>query len=433
MATMIKTSIQLQDLRRSIYIKAKTDKSHRFWGLYVHICKKETLEEAYALVRANNGSSGVDGVTFAEIEKEGLSEFLDKLRVELQEGIYYPQRNRIKEIPKANGKMRRLGIPTIRDRVVQGALKLILEPVFEADFQDGSYGYRPKRTAHQAVERVAQAIVTCKTRVIDLDLKTYFDTVKHSILLNKVAQRIRDDKVMRLLKLILKASGSQGVPQGGVISPLLSNIYLTEVDCLLEKAKAVTREGQYSHIEYSRFADDQVILVDGHPRWDWLWMGVIKRLREVLSGLQLEINEEKTKFLDLTNGDCFSFLGFEFRRTKSIRGKWRANYQPLTSARNKVIDKVRSVFEHYRSQPLERVAYLINPILRGWVQYFRVGNSGKTFGYVKDWFTKKIRRHIMHSKKRSGFGWKRWSNKELYGRYNIYSDFHLVSRKAIPA
>lgn len=190
MTTMIKTSIQLQDLRRSIYSKAKAEKSHRFWGLYVHICKKETLAEAYALARINNGSPGIDGVSFADVDKNGLSDFLDELRLEMQEGRYLPLRNQTKEIPKANGKMRRLGIPTICDRVVPGALKLILEPVFEADFQDGSYGYRPKRTAHQAVERVAEAIVKDKTRVIDLDLKTYFDTVKQSILLSKVAERI---------------------------------------------------------------------------------------------------------------------------------------------------------------------------------------------------------------------------------------------------
>lgn len=232
----------------------------------MHICKKETLAEAYSLARNNNGSPGIDGVSFVDIEKSGLSDFLDELRSELQDGSYLPLRNRIKEIPKTNGKMRRLGIPTIRDRVVQGVLKLILEPVFEADFQDGSYGYRPKRTAHQAVEQVAEAIFKGKTRVIDLDLKTYFDTVKHSILLSKVAERIQDDKVMHFLKLPLKASGSQGVPQGGVISPLLSNLYLNEVDCLLEKAKEVTREGKYTHLDYARFADDQVVLVDGHPK-----------------------------------------------------------------------------------------------------------------------------------------------------------------------
>ena len=147
-----------------------------------------------------------------------------------------------------------LGIPTIRDRVVQGALKLILEPIFEADFQDGSYGYRPRRTAHQAVERIAAAVVQRKTRVIDVDLRAYFDTVQHNVLLEKVAERVNDNQVMRLLKQILKVGGKRGVPQGGVISPLLSNIYLNEIDKMLERAKDVTRNGRYTYLEYARFA-----------------------------------------------------------------------------------------------------------------------------------------------------------------------------------
>ena len=238
---MIKTSISLQELRRKIYVKAKAEKSHRFWGLYVHVCKESTLEEAYQMAKRNNGAPGIDGITFEDIEQKGVEHLIREIRQELIEGTYRPTRNRIKEIPKANGKTRKLGIPTIKDRVVQGAVKMIIEPIFEADFQEGSYGYRPKRTAHQAVERVADAIVKGKTRVIDLDLRAYFDTVKHHILLNQISQRIADDKIMRLLNQMLKAGGKEGVPQGGVISPVLSNIYLNEVDKMLEKAKETTR------------------------------------------------------------------------------------------------------------------------------------------------------------------------------------------------
>lgn len=226
------------------------------------------------MVKKNNGSPRIDRMTFDEIKETGVENFVREIQQELINGTYKPTRNRIKEIPKANGKTRKLGIPTIRDRVVQAAVKLVIEPVFEADFQEGSYGYRPKKTAHQAIERVAEAVVKDKTRVIDLDLRAYFDTVKHHILLNKVAKRIADDKIMRLLKLMLKAGGKEGVPQGGVISPLLSNIYLHEVDKMLEKAKETTREGKYIHLEYARFADDCVIMVDGHQKWDWLWNGV---------------------------------------------------------------------------------------------------------------------------------------------------------------
>jgi len=392
---MIKTSITMQELRRRIYIKAKAEKAHRFWGLYVHVCKLSTLHEAYTIVKANNGAPGIDAMTFENVEESGVVKFIKDIQKDLLNGSYRPQRNRVKEIPKANGKTRKLGIPTIRDRVVQAAVKLILEPVFEADFQDGSYGYRPRRTAHQAIERVAEAVVKEKTRVIDLDLKSYFDTVKHHTLLNKIAERIRDDKMLWLIKQMLKAGGKEGVPQGSVLSPLLSNIYLNEVDKMLEKAKEVTREGKYTHIEYARFADDVVILVDCHRRYDWLWTGIKRRLFEELNKIGVHVNEEKTKFLDLNRGESFGFLGFDFRRVKSLRGRWRVNYHPKMEARKKLMEKIRDVFKRFASQPLTRVRDLINPILRGWVQYFKIGHSSRTFGYIKDWLTKKIRRHLM--------------------------------------
>ena len=221
---MTNTPISLQDLRRNIYVKAKAEPSWLFWGLYVHVCKMETLREAYTLARKNNGAPGIDGVTFEVIEAQGVEKFLEQIQGELVDRTYVPLRARRREIPKDGGKVRVLSIPAIRDRVVQGALKLILEPVFEADFQPGSYGYRPKRTAHEAVHRVATAIVQRKTRVIDLDLRAYFDTVRHHLLLEKVARRINDGEVMRLLKLMLTASGKQGVPQGGVITPLTQKV-----------------------------------------------------------------------------------------------------------------------------------------------------------------------------------------------------------------
>ncbi len=216
---MTKKSSSLQDLRRRIYVKAKAEPSWRFWGLYVHVCKMETLRDAYELTKKNNGAPGIDGVTCEAIEEQGIESYLEQIQNELKERNYRPLRVRKQEIPKGDGKFRVLSIPAIRDRIVQGALKLILEPIFEADFQPGSYGYRPKRTAHEAVQRVATAIVERKTRVIDLDLRAYFDTVRHHLLLEKVALRVNDNEVMHLLKLMLKSSGKQGVPQGGVITP----------------------------------------------------------------------------------------------------------------------------------------------------------------------------------------------------------------------
>jgi len=422
---MRKTTIELQDLRRKIYLKAKSEKSWRFWGMYVHICKMETIQESYRLCKQNKGSAGIDGVTFEQVEKEGVIKLLTEIQQELISGTYLPMRNRIQHIPKGNGKTRKLGIPTIKDRIVQGAIKLILEPVFEADFQPGSFGYRPKRTAHQAIEQVANAIVQEKTRVIDIDLKSYFDTIRHDILLSKIAKRIRDDKVLHLLKLILKANGKKGVPQGSVISPLLSNIYLNELDKMLERANEVTREGKYTHITYARWADDLIILVDGYRKWDWLYHGVQRRLREELVRLDVEINEEKTKVVDLRKGEKFGFLGFDFRRNVNSQGKGWPHYQPKMSSRTKLLRKLKNIFKRHISQPISRVIYLINPILRGWVNYFRVGHSSKFFGFVKDWVQKKIRRFLMRSKRRQGFGWKRWSRDWIYENLGVYNDYHV--------
>jgi len=418
---MTKAPISLQDLKRSLYVKAKAEPTWRFWGLYVHVCKMETLDEAYRMAQKNDGAPGIDGVTFEAIEESGVEGFLRQIRGELITSTYRPMRARKKEIPKDGGKVRVLSIPAIRDRVVQGALKLILEPIFEADFQPGSYGYRPKRTAHQAVNRVAQAIVESKTRIIDIDLRAYFDNVQHHLLLEKVARRVQDDEVMHLLKTMLKATGEKGVPQGGVISPLLSNLYLTEVDRMLERAMETTRNGKYTYVQYARFADDLVVLIDSHPRHDWLMKAVGKRLREELAKLRVEINEEKSRLVDLAKGDSFTFLGFEFRRILSRKGAWRPNYTPKLKKRTALLGKLRDVFRRFASQPVGRVIELINPILRGWVNYFAVGHSSRCFSFVKDWVEKKIRRHLMRARKRNGFGWQRWSRPWLYGELGLFN------------
>src|SRR5262252_4045958 len=422
---MTKAPITLQDLRRRLYVKAKAETSWRFWGLYVHICKMETLRQAYALAKENDGAPGVDGVTFEAIEEQGVDVFLEQIRDELVQRTYKPLPARKREIPKDGRKVRVLSIPAIRDRVVQGALKLILEPIFEADFQPGSFGYRPKKTAHEAIDRVAQAIIQEKTRVIDLDLKSYFDNVRHDLLLAKVAKRVDDNDVMHLLKIMLKANGRYGVPQGGVVSPLLSNIYLNEVDQMLERAKEATRYGKYTGIEYARFADDLVILIDAHPRHDWLLPAVEKRLREELAALQVEVNEEKSRIADLSRGESFGYLGFDFRRIRSERGVWRANVTPKLKKRTALLRKLKEIFRRYRSQPIDRVIQLINPILRGWVNYFAVGNSGECFSFIQDWVEKKVRRHMMKARKRKGFGWTRWSRQWLYETLKLFNGYRV--------
>ena len=423
---MTKASIDLQDLRRRIYVKAKAEPSWRFWGLYVHVCKMETLREAYEIAKKNDGAAGVDGVTFEAIEAQGAEALLEQLRDELIGRTYKPLPARRQEIPKDGGKVRVLSIPAIRDRVVQGALKLIVEPVFEADFQSGSFGYRPKRTAHDAIKRVAEAIVQRKTRVLDLDLRSYFDNVRHDRLLEKVAKRIDDADIMHLLKVMLKASGKRGVPQGGVISPLLSNLYLNEVDRMLERAKGTTHQGKYTYIEYARFADDLVILVDAYKRHDWLIGAVEKRLREEFDKLQVEINDEKSRTVDLGRGESFGFLGFDFRYLRSVHsGAWRPHYTPKLKKRTALLRELKEVFRRHRSQPIERVISLINPVLRGWVNYFAVGHSSECFSFIKDWMEKKIRRHLAHAQKRKGFGWKRWNRRWLYDTLRLFNGYRV--------
>jgi RNA-directed DNA polymerase len=426
---MTKTPISLQDLRRRLYIKAKTEPTWRFWGLYVHVCKGETLREAYRQAKANDGAPGIDGVTFAAVETAGVERFLDQLREELVQRTYRPQQARKVEIPKGGGKMRQLSIPSIRDRVVQGALKLILEPIFEADFQPGSFGYRPKKSAHTAIQRVTTAILEGKTYVIDFDLRSYFDTVRHHIVLEKVARRVDDDAVLWLLKLLLDASGKQGVPQGGVISPLLSNLYLSEVDQMLEWAKAVTTRHEWgTAVEYARFADDLVILVDPQPHQQWLRQAVEKRLREELAKLQVEVNEEKSRVVDLQRGESFGFLGFEFRRIRSRRGRWMPLLLPKGKKRTALLGKLKEIFRAFRSQPVGRVIEKINPILRGWVKYFAIGNSSRCFSFIRYWVEMKIRRHLARACQRSGFGWKRWSREWLYGTLGLFSEYRVSYR-----
>jgi RNA-directed DNA polymerase len=223
--------------------------------------------------------------------------------------------------------------------------------------------------------------------------------------------------------MILKASGKKGVPQGGVISPLLSNIYLNEVDKMLEKAKETTRQGKYTEVEYARFADDLVILVSWHPSQDWLVRVVDKRLREELAKVQVEVNEEKTRTVDLMKGESFTFLGFRWRRVLGSSGKWRPLFTPLLKKRRELTEKITKIFRRYLSQPVAWIIEEINPVLSGWVAYFRMGSASRCFSYIRDWVEKKIRRHMMRARGRRGFGWKRWSTEWIYRVLGLFSAY----------
>ena len=421
---MIKPSVNLQELRRRIYRKAKAEKQWRFWGLYVHVCKLETLRAAYQAAKANDGTPGIDGESFELIEARGVEKFLGVIREELVARTYKPTKNRRVEIPKGNGKTRRLGIPTIKDRVVQGALKLILEAIFEADFHKSSFAYRPKRTAHQALDRVVHGLVQGLTRVIDVDLKSYFDNVRHHRLLQKLATRAQDPEVLHLVKQILKANGKKGVPQGGVLSPLLANLYLNDLDQAMEEETAKRRrDGGWERVLYTRYADDMVILVDGYPQWQPHVEMIRERLNQELKKVEIEINEEKTRVVDIGQGGSFGILGFDIRAGRNRFGKKFVLRTPMRKKQSELIRRVRMILKYSRHRKLKEVLEKIRPVIVGWVNYFRVGNARRAFDAIRFEIMRKIRRFVMKQKGRRGCGWKRWSNEAIYKEWGLVNNY----------
>ena len=425
---MIKAPINLQDLRRRIYRKAKSYKTHRFWGIFVHVTKMETLREAYRLAKRNGGAPGIDGLTFNDIEAAGLDEFLSAIRNDLLMGSYQPRKNRKVEIPKDNGKVRTLQIPTIRDRVVQGSLKLVLEAIFEADFCPNSYGFRPKRSPHRALAEVRRSVLRRMTRVIDVDLTNYFDSIRHSVLLDKIARRVKDPEVMRLVKQIIKAAGKVGVPQGGPFSPLAANIYLTDLDWYFDSIRRKTAEGPYEAVNYHRFADDIVITVSGHHSKRGWAERAVQRLKEQLVALGVSLNEEKTQIVNMLNGESFGFLGFDFRR---VLNRQRTGHfilmTPKKKARKAIKAKIREIIKHGGASPANEIIARINVAVAGWVNYFRVGNSSRAFGEVRDYLEMKVRTLLTRRKRRQkrSVGWRRWSNEYLYEVLELFWDWKI--------
>jgi group II intron reverse transcriptase/maturase len=425
---MTKALSSLQELRRRIYRKAKSEKTHRFWGLFVHVTKIETLEEAYRIAKRNGGAPGIDGQSFSVIESEDLATFLREVREDLITGRYKPMPNRRVEIPKGNGKVRTLQIPCIRDRVVQGALKLILEAVFEADFCSNSYGFRPKRSPHRALAEVRRSVMRRMSTVIDVDLSRYFDTIRHSILLDKIAKRIQDPQVLHLVKQIIKVGGTVGVPQGGPFSPLAANIYLNEVDWFFDTIRCKTAEGNYEAVNYHRFADDIVITLSGHHTKRGWAERALQRLQEQFALIGVELNQEKTKVVNTLQGGAFGFLGFDLRRVRKRKGEdYFILMTPKKKARQAVKAKVRDIIGRSGATPMPVVVKQINATLAGWVNYFRVGNASRAFSEVRDYVEMKVRTLLTRRKRRrkSSVGWRRWSNEYLYDVLRLYWDWKI--------
>jgi RNA-directed DNA polymerase len=433
---MIKTPIDLQELRRRIYMKAKLDKAHKFWGIFVHVTKMETLEEAYRIAKTNGGAPGIDGQTFDDIETAGRETFLMEIRNELISGNYQPRANRRHKIPKENGKFRELQIPCIRDRVVQGGLKLILEAIFETDFCDNSYGFRPKRSQHRALAEVRNSLLRRMSTVIDVDLSKYFDTIRHSILLEKISRRVNDPEIMKLVKQIIKVGGKIGVPQGGPFSPLAANIYLNDIDWKFDEIRKKTAQGQFDAVKYHRFADDIVITVSGHHTKRGWAERALTRLKEALVPLGVELNAEKTKMIDTMKNGSFGFLGFDFRR--ALNRKEKRPYilmTPRKKSRLKIKAEIRDIIARSGSMPTKAIIKRLNAAVGGWVQYFRVGHSSRAFGEVREYLEMKIRILLtrrMRRRKRS-IGWERWSNEYIYGTLGLYWGWKLQRLKGAAA
>jgi len=420
---MTKAPVDLQELRRRIFRKAKSEKEHRFWGIFVHVTKLEVLEEAYRQAKRNGGAPGVDGCRFEDIESSGTAAFLQSLRDDLLGGTYQPQPNRFVDIPKGNGKTRTLQIPCIRDRVVQGALKWVLEAIFEADFCPNSYGFRPRRSPHQAIAEVRRSLLRRMTTVIDVDLAKYFDTIRHDLLLEKIARRVQDLRVLHLIKQILKTAGKIGVPQGGPFSPLAANIYLNEVDWYFDGIRRQTAAGEYEAVNYHRFADDIVITVSGHhTKRGWAERALL-RLCERIEPLGIKLNLEKTKVVDILRGESFGFLGFDFRRKLNReRSRYFILLTPKKNACLSIKGKIREIIRNGGATPAKDLIKRLNTVVDGWVAYFRVGNSSRAFSTVRDYLEMKVRTFLTRRKlrKKRSVGWRRWSNEYLYGVLGLF-------------
>ncbi len=430
---MLTTPETIRTLQRKLYRKAKQEPACRFHALYDKVYRADILSHAYALVRAKKGSAGIDGVTFEVIEaNEGVTAFIAELEEALRNKTYKPDPVKRVMIPKSDGSQRPLGIPTIRDRVAQMATKLVIEPIFEADFCKTSYGFRPRKSAHDAVDDVSKAMNTGYTEVIDADLSKYFDTIPHANLMTVVAERICDGAILHLIQMWLKApvmeedkdgtkrnigggkGNCRGTPQGGVISPLLSNLYLHLLDRIWERKNLQQRLGA----RIVRYADDIVILCRRSKSEQAMAV-----LRQILERLELTLNEAKTKIVNAYKGQ-FDFLGFTMWMGKSRRtGNYYSHVQPSKKSLKAIAGRVTELTKRVKAPvPIERIVKEVNAAVRGWVGYFHFKNCSKTLSHVRQHVEERLRTHLRkrHKIKGRGAGFARFGSRILYENYGLY-------------
>jgi RNA-directed DNA polymerase len=422
----LQTPEKIRTLQRKLYHKAKQEPDFRFYLLYDKVYREDILAHAYALARRNGGAPGVDGVTFEAIESQGLEAWLADRRKELHDKTYKPDPVRRVMIAKPGGGERPLSIPTIRDRVIQTAAKLVLEPIFEADFDDSAYGYRPKRNARDAVRQVHRALLDGYTEVVDADLAKYFDTIPHHELMQSIARRVSDNQLLKLIKAWLKApveeqdeggtrrmtggkKRKRGVPQGGVASPLLSVIYMNRY----LRAWRQRGKGEEFRARLVNFADDFVILSRGHAKEALAWT------RWAMQNIGLTLNETKTSIRE-AGREKFDFLGYTFGPERLRKtGQWYLAAQPSKKSIERCKQRIKQILDKRNLAPWPEVANQLNRLILGWSSYFSYGTRLMAYRAVDHYVEGSVRRFLRRRHQVTSRGIQHFPDSVIYGKLGV--------------